>query len=443
MSSSTLAASPDLSTAPSAWRTWRPRLWQAGACLAFWAEVRLFTDLRNYYGPEVSPAVFCLTSILLGLFVLLYWLEDDTALPTTPSARRYDVLLLAVVLGGVVLALKQGPIIDSIAIDLKSSDVIPILQTYVSRFRTGEVVYKYIYFSYPLFPNHLPMQWLPYVLADRAGVDYRWWGLMTLIVVGFGAYQWTLIRWVANWGELLLKAALPAFLFWWIIDHDPHLYGETIETTIIAYYCLLAAAVLSRSPVLQAVALVCCLLSRYSVVLWVPLYMLILWFAAGKRHAVTVALLTLVGIVGIYVWPFLSKDWTIFGHALREYKIATVGEWQRENHLFNGVGFAGWFLKNTSGTILEKINLMQKVHLGLSGVVVALCGALCWRLRRRVDHRVLALITLKWYLVVFYAFLQIPYTYLTSLVVFMSPFVLLVLPFVRRAVRPVAVAAPV
>ncbi|MCC3155931.1 hypothetical protein LJ737_01690 [Hymenobacter sp. 15J16-1T3B] len=416
------------------------RVWQVAAYLACWLEVRLFTDLRNYFGPMKSPVAFYLASVALCAFTLLYFLHRPTGAPTTaePSGRRYDVVLTVLLLGGLAAASFQGPVIAATPIDINASDVIPILETYVSRFRAGETVYKYIYFSYPLFPNHLPMQWLPYVVAEHIGADYRWMGLMLLLVLGFGAYQWVLIRQHQSWGQLLLKSVLPAALLCWILYKDPSIYAHTIETTIIAYYCILAAGVLTRSVLWQAVGLTVCLTSRYSVVLWVPLYGLILWFSAGRSHAIKVALLTLLGVVVVYVWPFLSKDWTIFTHALREYRIATVGEWTREYHLFNGVGFAGILLRHSSGTIQEKIDLLQRLLLMCGGGVLLVSGALYWWLRHRIDYRLLSLISLKWYLATFYAFLQIPYTYLTSLVLFISLFLILVIG-TRSVMEPAAV----
>jgi hypothetical protein len=408
------------------------RLWQLAAYLACWLEVRLFLehDLRNYYGPYWSPVAFYAASVALCVFTLLYCLHrpPGSLTATTPTGRRYDMALLALLLGGLAVASIQGPVIAATPIDISISDVIPILQTYVQRFRAGEVVYRYIYFSnYPLFPNHLPMQWLPYVVAEEIGVDYRWLGLMLLLTLGFGAYQWVLIRQRMGWPQRLLKSALPAGLLYWILYHEPSIYALTIETTIISYYCILAAGVLTRSAGWQAVALTACLTSRYSVVLWVPLYGIILWFSAGRAHALKVALLSLLGVTLVYVWPFLSKDWTIFTHAISEYKIATVGEWTRQHHMFKGIGFAGIMLTYGTGDIPTKIDVLQRYFLLAGGGVVLLWGLVYWRLRHRLDYRVLALISLKCYLATFYAFIQIPYSYLTSLVLFMSLFLVLII----------------
>lgn len=348
--------------------------WRFGSLLALtWvlavAEVLLFTQHRKLFGPEVSPLVFYLTSLALTLAGLACAYHAPPPPTGTLPSRRFTIgaLLGVGLLGLVAGVLQQGPMLAQLPDPATRSDVIPILQHYVMRFRSGEVVYKYILFgppfNYPLFPNHLPMQWLPYVLADQAQVDYRWWALLTLSIVGFGAYLLTLAARRTSWWSLLLLAPLPALLFYQLLNYEPWLYADVAEPTIITYYCLLAAAVLTRSPWLQATALVACLLSRYSVVLWVPLYGLMLWREEGWRHAGLVAVLVAAGIGGIYVGPFLSKDWTIFTHALREYKIATVGEWTRTTHLLKGLGFAGWYVKHTSGDVIDKIAGLQRLSL--------------------------------------------------------------------------------
>ena len=403
------------------------RVWQLGAYVSFWCEIRLFTDRLNYFGPYLSPALFYLSSIALCLFSLLYFFHRPTTVePGVFSASRYNWSYILLILGSLAVVMIQAPIIAGMPVERGYSDVIPILQTYVSRFISGEIVYKYIQFpTYQLFPNHLPMQWLPYVLAQKAHVDYRSFGLAILLLGGFGCYQWALLQQQLGWVEFVFKSLLPFGLLYWIIYISYGIYEVTVETTIVAYYCMLAASVYSRSAVFQAIALAMCLLSRYSVIFWVPLYLLILWREAGRRHTFIVVGLLLITILCIYIGPFLSKDPTIFANALREYRIATIGEWTRSTNIFQGVGFASWFHTYAPGDLNHRITLQQQAHVLCSVSVVLLCGIVYWRLRSTIDYRLLAIIALKFYLATFYAFLQVPYTYLTSLVLFMSIFVVL------------------
>lgn len=424
----------------------RPRswgwLWQGGCWLAAGAEAALLTSGRNYFGPYWSPVAMLAAGLLVGVFAGLYWLDRplEPAAPATALGRT-PVAGLLLLLGAGWVLFAQAPVIATRPIDLRYSDVIPILQTYVARFRSGEVVYRYLTnLAYPLFPNHLPWQWLPYVPADVLGVDYRWWSLGLLLLLGFGAYQLWLVRQPLPWWEFALKAVLPPLLVVRLIEFNPDIYSYTCEPTIICYYCLLAAAVLSRSAGLQAAGLVLCLLSRYSVVFWVPFFGWVLWRERGARHALLVGGLTLAGVLACYVVPFLRHDWTIFTHALAEYRIATLGEWGRRDpphdlptQLFSGVGAAAWFYTYGPGALATKIDWLQRTHVVLSAGTVGLVAAAYHRLRGRLDYRLVLLIGLKLYLAVFYAFLQIPYLYLTSLGLFVSLFVVMTVGFRRPA----------
>ncbi|WP_375434662.1 hypothetical protein [uncultured Hymenobacter sp.] len=410
-------------------------LWLLGTSVAFGVEVLFFTILRGYFGPYYSPIWFYLASVLLCVCALLTQLDQPVSKPGPRAGWHFAVYGAVLLFGGAVAAAIQYPVIAANPIDVAQSDVIPILQNYVGRFRSGEIVYRYITnLPYPLFPNHLPLQWLPYVPADKLSIDYRWWSLGILVLGGFGAYLAFLNRQALRWIHFVLLVGLPWLLLCFLIVTGSYMFSHTVEFTIIAYYCLLTASIFIRSAWLRAAALVLCLLSRYSVIFWVPLFLWILWRETGRRHAVAVALLTGLGIVLVYVVPFLSKDWTIFTHALNEYRVATLGEWTRTDatneggpvHLFSGLGFASFFYTYGHGEIADRISLLQKVHVLVSLAAVTVSGFVYWKLRRRVDYRVLALIALKFYLATFYAFLQIPYAYLTSMGLFISVFVVVV-----------------
>jgi hypothetical protein len=426
-------------------RAW---LWQAGIYLSGWLELRLFV---RPVGLLLNPVLFYASAVLMCVFAALYWLDRPVALPDLERAsRRYPLAWAGLLLGAVVVLFVQAPVIASHPVDVRSSDIIPVLQAHVSRFRSGEVVYRYITtLPYPLFPNYLPLQWMPYLPADILGIDYRWWALGLLLLGGFGAYQLVLARQRLSWTGFLLKVALPAYVLHRLIKKDPELYAHTVEPTIIAYYCILAASVLSRSALLQGAALLLCLLSRYSVVFWVPFYLWLLWREAGLRHALTVAGLVGVGIVLLYVVPFLSKDWTIFPHALNAYHVATIGEWSRTDgpdghppQVFSGLGFAAWLFTYGPSELAQRIRLAQLVDFLFSVGAVALAAGLYYRLRQRYDYRIVALISLKFYLATFYAFIQTPYAYLTSLSLFISLFVVMVTGAGQPAPAPEAVERP-
>lgn len=410
------------------------RWWQLLLALAFIAEMLFFTRLRGCAGPYWSPVLFGGAGLLLGGAALGALRGQAFALvPAAVVSRRVSWGGLAWLAGALLVLYRQIPIVLGSPIDLRSSDVIPIVQTYVDRFRSGEVVYRYLTnLPYPLFPNHLPMQWLPYVPVQPLGVDFRWVSWALLLGVGLGAYQLVALRLPGGWLHYGLKALLPALLLSQIIDADYYLYSQVLEPTIIAYYFLLAASILLGPAWVRGGALVLCLLSRYSVVFWVPVFLWMLWREVGPRHALAVAAVVLAGIVGIYIVPFFAHNPTIFTHALAEYRLATLGEWSRSDgtnglpaHVGNGLSAAPWFYALPL-PLEAKIAWIQRAHALLSASAAAGLALFYWRRGPRYDYRYLALVGLKLYLVVFYFFIQIPYSYLISLSVLLSVFVMLV-----------------
>ena len=416
------------------------RRWVGLAVLAYVAELLLFTGWRQQFGPFGSPALFMSASLLLCGATLRVLRDQPFAQATAAQvAQRVGWSWVAGLVGGAFVLSRYVPTVLRTPLDVRMSDVIPIVQTYVARFRSGEVVYRYLTnLPYPLFPNHLPLQWLPYVPLQAKGIDFRWLSMALLLLPGFGAYQLVVLRQPSSGWAFWLKALLPSFALWLILRNDDTIFAHVLEPTIICYYFLLAASVLSGSAWERGGALVLCLLSRYSVVLWVPFFLVVLWREAGPRHALLVAGLVLAGIVGIYGVPFLAKDPTIFLHALAEYRIATLGEWSRSDgvggHLFNGLSAAPWLYTYLDMPLEVKITWVQRLHLVVSDAAVGLLAWFYWRYGRRYDYRYLALVGLKSYLAVFYFFIQIPYAYLISLSVLLSVFLLsLVLSTPQRA----------
>ena len=124
----------------------------------------------------------------------------------------------------------------------------------------------------------------------------------------------------------------------------------------------------------------------------------------------------LLGVVALYVVPYLSHDWTMPGQVLRAYTTVAVGEWQHLNadglpyHLYNGVGMAPFFFQYGSGTLLDRIVLLKTVHMGLLVLIIVGAAGVYWRQRGvRTNYRLYAVLVLKLYLATFYAFLQVPY----------------------------------
>jgi hypothetical protein len=416
--------------------------------LLFVLEVLLFSFWRNSLGPYWSPvALVCIGFLLCGLSARSltgYHLR----LPAVPGLPGFLSRLLAG--GGVLLAgfLLTGPVVRKalgqvpVATIGPISDVVPALQIYVTRFLGGETVYQSIsMFGYTFLPNYLPLHWLPFVGAEVLGIDYRWWAYLSLML-GLLTYYWTLARLRLGWPEWLLKAALPVLVLHFMTMVERPLFSHGVEGLYLAFYLVLATSLLSNSAALRAVGIVLCLMSRYSFALWLPLYGVLLLWENPRKAWRTIGIAAVLALVLLV--PFLYHDPTIILRAQLENFDIALGEWQHlegnplvPRHLFNGIGLAPWFY-DMPGSLGERIIRLQTVHLVACASLMIFCGLLFWRYRCRFDVRLAALLSLKAYLVLFYALLIVPYATLSIISLGMSLFVVLF----ATAVGPGTVLAP-
>ena len=400
--------------------------------VAFVIEFLLFTFLRNLFGPFVSPVVLWLAGVGIGISGL--WAFRGQGLPVLlPSSRFRTVgqLLPAIVL--LLLSTRVTKLLRRFPIDPAQSDIIPSIQVFVRRWLAGEWVYAPIQeFGYLLHPTYLPVTWLSFVPAELLNFDYRWvafGGFCLSTLAGSGL----LLRRRAPLLVLLALLAVPLFLIQAMLQTNPGTFTNTVELLIVGFYLLLAHSIWRGPWWAQALGLAACLLSRFSLVFWVPLWILLLWQNAGKQVALRMVCLTVLLILVIYIVPFLSHDWEVFGRAQLAYTEAAIAEWQQPTasqpeHLYRGVGLAIFFHRFAPGNLVQQIQLVRLVHASMCVVVVIAAAAYWFGRRPQVDYRIYALLTLKVYLVTFYAFVQVPYIYLTLVGVAFSWPILLVLP---------------
>ncbi|HLK98729.1 MAG TPA: hypothetical protein VK364_13240, partial [Hymenobacter sp.] len=351
---------------------------------------------------------------------------DANGRSNSTQALLYSGALLA---GAWLLVKRLQTTFDTFPIAIENSDIILTIQIHVRRLLEGEVVYRDIdasNFGYPLPAAYLPAMWLPYVPADFFNQDYRWTAAFILLL-GVVTYTWRLGRLQPNLYEGVVKLLLPFIVFSSVLILDPGIFGKTVEMTVVGYYLLLIASLFSRSIVWRGLAIVLCLLSRFSILFWVPFYLLLVWKYEGRRTTLQLVGSIALGMLVLYVLPFMSHDWLYIFKSMSVYTIAALGEWENHHnalgqpiHLYQGLGFAAYFYEYVPGQIIDKLRFLQRTHLTASILVICVAALICLRRQPRLDYRYVAMIVLKVYLAVFYSFIQVPYSYLMLVPIFCS-----------------------
>lgn len=420
------------------------------------AELLLFTWFRGVLGPYSNPVV--LYGLAVAICALLYRHIRHAAPPAAATPQRQPfrgAAVLAASGAGVWISTAWvRKIMRELPVEVNSSDIIPSVQVYARRWLAGQEIYRPLTPELHRFmaPTYLPATWFPFVLPEWLGFDYRWLAWAALLGLGAGGYLLVLLLGPRRraWPATLLLAAVPFLSIFSLLRTEESLVGQTVEGLIIGYYALLVAGILRRWGGLEALGLVLCLLSRYALVFWVPLYLGLVYFQDSRRRALRLAGAVLAGVLGLYVLPYLARDWTVFAQVQDYYTAAAVSEWQRRGpgglpyHLANGVGFAPYFYRFAPGPVLHKIQLLKAVQAALLLLVTAGAAGLYWRQRApRTNYRLYAVLVLKLYLATFYAFVQVPYAYLAAVGVFLSAFLVLVVeegaPVTLRLMRKEAV----
>ena len=230
-------------------------------------------------------------------------------------------------------------------------------------------------------------------------------------------------------GKFIFLASLPfLFLFLIAVFSAQGIFQYSVEPLIVAYYILFALSLTTNSWKLQAAALLLCLLSRYSVVLWLPLFFAVLYLKDKKAPGYKIIAFLALGFLVLYA-PFLMVDYTIFQQGYEHHSGATLSVWQpqhwqvnqsRPDLLYRGYGMAWFAYENFAGDLAEKIKTYKSLHLALSLFTVFVSGLFFLKIKNKIDYRIFLVGALKIYIVVFTHFLQMPFDYLYILPIFMS-----------------------
>jgi len=394
------------------------------------AEAGFFTFFRNTLGIYASPVATAFVSLLIALLPLLNSSRPAKISPPETSRSHFASGWVVFVLGILFAAFKLHFIFSRFEINVESSDIIPAIHVYVQRLLSGQQVYSTFteLNGYHVEPNYLPLHWLPFVISKTLNFDPRWLAF-SFLAIGIALYQASVFAKSSSLPEIIIKSALPHLVLLLFIQYEPEIFGRTVETLIAGYYLILFFSILSGSPVIKGIGILCCLLSRFSLVLWLPLYLHFLFKDDGKRTLKTVAIAA-AGVLLIYIIPFLSQDWHSLARGYQNYSNATAGEWHPQSwqqpgekpfSLFRGIGFASFFYDFAKDGVELKLLLLRKFHLLFS--IAAVAAAAFYYFKKRPESKLFPLLALKFYFIFFFSFIQIPYTYLYLVPVFLSVFI--------------------
>ncbi|MEM6317172.1 MAG: hypothetical protein AAF960_05845 [Bacteroidota bacterium] len=390
------------------------------------------------FGIYASPAILLGSGLLVGILFLVHiFNKKQNPIPPKSSPNLAYLLDILVFCMGIYCCYQTiasfvdaNPCTDYYS--NTGSDVLPCIGISIERFLQGEFPYKMINdhewdFQHNLFPTYLPLLWMPFIIPHFLSIDFRLFAFFIFVTSLFCFYYKT-IFYEKNWLWRALQIAAPFSVIYFYSQFVQSL-KFVVEPLVIAYYLLLALGIMRRKNwLLLATALVLCLLSRYAIVLFVPLIFWVIGIEESRLKVVKIATFTGIGILTIYILPFLTKDPTIFHKSLTYYTVNTGPIWERHAHLeqtskpsifTEGIGTLIYTYQYGKGTVIDRYELNRDLHyLALISVVLAL-GFIYWRYQQFFDGRLFLLGGMKIYLVLFYNLISYPFPYL-----FLTPIIL-------------------
>jgi len=401
--------------------------------LAFAGETLMFTFFRGKAGIWLSPMLTGIFSAGIALIPLIN--PKPWKLRNTEGLKASKSNILLIWIAGVLLTAQlMNGIIIQYPLDVNNSDIIPTLQElYVSRFLEGLPVYaEGDCQGIPCTPNYLPLQWLPFIIAEILNLDYRWIGMIAIWLSIAGLYYVLHKTALCGW-QGISRMFLPfVLLALWMYQH-PEGFGYTVETLNVAWYMLLGLSFYFRGSTIRVLGILGTVLSRYLLIFWLPAYA---WMEK-KRSPIRfrkIVTLSFMGILALYIIPFLFQDPGAFWRGFQSYPIAALGEWKGQSwqetgdnpyQLFQGLGLASWFYTLAPGDLDFKFTLSRYAHLLASLLGLILAFRIQKKYRGKVSDELLLLTGLKIYMTLFFSFLIVPYVYLHLIPSFFSLLIVL------------------
>jgi hypothetical protein len=391
----------------------------AGVALSILLMQCIFVVLKpGLAGNWISPLLVWMPVFFALFFTLRWsgWRSEDNVSGHVPN-RLLSGIRVALLLFIASSLFRAYDITNAM-----QSDVIPTVRILGERLLSGQPVYVTITeFGYILPPTYLPMHWLPFVPVLYVPIDLRIWALLLFFLLSLPAFLWLSKRLPsARLSDAFFQAPILLVLLFLFFQSDDA--GYSVEWLYAGYYLLLVYGLLKESAWICALALVCILLSRFSLVLWLPVLPLWFWMKKGWKPVAIAASVVIAGVVLIYVLPFLSRYPESFGNAQAYYTKGALMEWDGQDwqkpgdhpyQISRGLGMAWWFYRLVPGSLPDRIFALKMVHAG-GAILLGLLFSF-FQLRQTFSHvpsRVFLLGSLHAYLWYFYSFIQVPYPYL-------------------------------
>ncbi len=359
------------------------------ALLLLILQIYLIFRGAHHFSKYWSPLILFLVSGGIGV---LYFQR----LLNVPTGRRFPFRPLTAALwalGGVLTIVLAYEELRKLWVEFPSpaqfSDVLPQLEAQYQRFSRGEMPYAPVPLpSHTPYPVYMPLHWLPIGLSSWFGIDTRWAGF-GLLAIAAGIYGYWVGRQNAAVWARIAALFLPSMGLWGFILWGRLELAVSFEIVIAAYYLVLAAGLLGRHVPTILTGLILCLLSRYTLLFWIPLLAYIWWKELPPRINYRIWGAAGLSVLLLYIFPFYLQDPDIFATGIKYHNDGAIAQWHgfgdppvswtMERGIYFGINMKAVF----PGDAAQQVFLARALQ---GALMLALLGFGIWAYHRWKDR---------------------------------------------------------
>ena len=336
-------------------------------------------------------------------------------LPTSESQypkRNFFVAIAFLILISILLIPVLSAGFQKLPLDYHIADMLPRIKIYATRFLHGSYVYDDVTEIWGgNLPPYFPATWAPYIPAVLFGFDMRWITVTAFLTAVF--MMLFMLRRQTGFFDNFTTLVLLVSLFF-LVNYNMYFGSEiwvlSYEALIAFYYVLLCLAIISWNPYLIGGAITFCVLSRFSLSFWVPAFLIFLWWNQSFQFALKTGGTIAVAVLCLFVLPFVVGHLDAFGKIIEQYQSGSAVFWDSNNidgHGYREVGLFKFFTASQSH-LLRPIQLVSTIV-----APIFFMGAAVKFLPTFKNKNILiGLCSLKFTLLFFYNFLNMPFHYL-------------------------------
>lgn len=370
----------------------------------------LITTQPTIFGFGASPIVFFLALMGLGIFTLYTGIHRTN---TRIDTRAFSPIMgFGLGVFSIAVAYEEIRKLFDVEISPLMSDVIFTIDTMVDRVLSNQIPYSTIEMKgYTIQPPYMPMHFLPFV-GKVFLPDMRWvWFIVLGVAVGIWGLK--LAKLSLSKLALVMGIVLPSVILWMnILGHKANI-TLNVEWIIYAYYLLLGASLLTENTTFRGSMIGICLLSRFTLLFWIPFYLWWVYKKESGRNALKIVGWIGVWVLCVYVIPFLSRDIHCFERGLAYHGKLVYNFWNASDPEFlnKGIQLGYWIKHGLAVSNNSQLLIIQLLNLLLPIFTLGILEGIYQKRQRNIPLPFFALISLQLYLTVFYFLLPWSFNY--------------------------------